>query len=265
LFTPQQGFPTIADGGGRLDTVSPGLPLYTIFWGSYWFTGAGQAQQTALQNSLNTMFFFNPTLSGLNQYGIHNPAFVPGSGVVGVNDGSDPPNNFSDNQIQDVVSNAIDNLGLPEEDDFANGGMYLVFTPPGINSGGSGSGDVGYHLSTADFDFPFDFDTWHYAWIGNFTSQDFITNSISHEVMESITDPDNSGIRLTNGNEICDGEAQNYAALVGGFEFASFWSGRITPTPSTTATPTPSLSTTATCSSTPTRMDSPPPTPSPSI
>ena len=27
-----------------------------------------------------------------------------------------------------------------------------------------------------------------------------------------------------NGDEICDGEAQNYAALVDGYEVASFWS-----------------------------------------
>jgi hypothetical protein len=228
LFTPQNGFPTVAGGGGRLGTVSPGLPLYTIYWGSYWFTAAGQAQQNTLQNSLNTMFFFNPTLSGLNQYGNHNPAFVPGSGIVEVNDVSDPPNNFSDAQIHDVIHNAIDNLGLPEEDDFSNGGMYLVFTPPGINSGGSGAGAFGYHQSTTDFDFPFDFDTWHYAWIGNVDGQDHMTRAISHEVMEDMTDPDGSGIFLPNPPnqpiEICDGEATNYAALVGGVDVASFWS-----------------------------------------
>ena len=53
---------------------------------------------------------------------------------------------------------------------------------------------------------------------------DYITNSISHEVMEAMTDPNDDGIHLTNGDEICDGEAQNYAELIGGYEFASFWS-----------------------------------------
>ena len=114
------------------------MPLYTIFWGSYWATPDGQAQQAALENSLNTMFFFNATLSGLKQYGVPFPAGVPGSGTVEVNDFSDPANGFSKSNLDDVVSNAIDNLGLPEEDDFSNGGFYLVFTPPNISSGNGG-------------------------------------------------------------------------------------------------------------------------------
>jgi hypothetical protein len=246
LFTSQHGTPVVSDGGGdRLGQVSWGMPLYSIFWGSYWATPAGQAQQAALENSLNTMFFFNPTLSGLNQYGVRFPAGVPGGGTVEVNDFSDPPDNFSKSRIDDVVSNAIDNLGLPEEDDFSNGGFYLVFTPPGKFSDVVDPDPphletaVGYHTSTTDFDFPFDFDTWHYAWIGNFNSQDiipgansqgqdFITQGISHEVMEAMTDPNGDGIRASvgHGNEIADGEAESYAALVGGYEVSSFWSAR---------------------------------------
>jgi hypothetical protein len=199
------------------------MPLYTIFWGPYWATPDGQAQQAALENSLNTMFYFNPTLSGLNQYGVHFPAGVSGSGTVEVNDFSDPVDGFSKSRLDDVVTNAIDNLDLPEEDDFSNGGFYLVFTPPNISAGEPAAA---FHTSTFDFDFPFDFDTWHYAWIGNFNSMDYITNSISHEVMEAMTDPNDDGIRLTNGNEIADGEALNYAALVAGHEVASFWSAR---------------------------------------
>src|SRR5262249_51257049 len=137
-----------------------------------------------------------------------------------------PPDGFSKSRIDDVVSNAIDNLGLPEEDDFSNGGFYLVFTPPNIHS--FVSNDVAFHARTTDFDFPFDFDIWHYAWIGNFNSQDYITHEISHEVMEAMTDPNEDGIHATTGgdNEIADGEAQDYAALVGGYEVSSFWSAR---------------------------------------
>ena len=211
LFTPQNGVQSVNDGGGdRLGTQSWGMPLYTIFWGSYWASSAGQAQQATLENSLNSIFFSSGDLAGLHQYGVPFPAGVPGSGTVEVNDFSDPANGFSDSTLQDVVSNAIDNLGLPEEDDFSNGGFYLVFTPPNISSG---NGGAAYHSSTSDFDFPFDFDTWHYAWIGNFNSQDYITNSIDHEVKEAMTDPNGDGIHVNNGNEICDGEAQNYAAL----------------------------------------------------
>jgi hypothetical protein len=224
LFTPQHTSPVVTDGGGdRLGQHAWGMPLYTIFWGSYWATSDGQTQQAEIENSLNTMFYFNPTLSGLHQYGVRFPAGVPGAGTVEVNDFSDPPDGFSKRQIENVVSNATENLGLPEEDDFSNGGFYLVFTPPNISS--SDPGAAGFHTRMTHYDFPFDFDTWHYAWIGNFNS-DTITDIISHEVMEAMTDPNDDGILATVGgdNEICDGEAQDYAALVGGYEITSFWS-----------------------------------------
>jgi Ca2+-binding RTX toxin-like protein len=137
------------------------------------------------------------------------------------NDFSDPPDGFTKSNLDHVLTNAIDNLGLSEEDAVPNGGFYLIFTPPDINSA---SGAAAFHTSTTDFDFPFDFDTWHYAWIGNFHSQDYITNSISHEVMEALTDPNGDGIHVHPGDEISDGEALNYAALIGGYEVASFWS-----------------------------------------
>ena len=46
--------------------------------------------------------------------------------------------------------------------------------------------------------------------------------------MEAMTDPNSDGIHATAGgdNEIADGEAQNYGALVGGYEVSSFWSAR---------------------------------------
>jgi hypothetical protein len=58
LFTPQYGAKIAIDGGGnRLGTVSPGLPLYTIYWGSWWAnTTDGQNLQTNIQNSLNSSY-----------------------------------------------------------------------------------------------------------------------------------------------------------------------------------------------------------------
>ena len=61
LFTPQNGAETADAGGGdRLGTQSWGLPLYTIYWGSWWTnTSDGQTLQTQIQNSLNSMFYFS--------------------------------------------------------------------------------------------------------------------------------------------------------------------------------------------------------------
>src|SRR5262249_47673179 len=221
LFTPQNGPLTVSDGGGdKLAQRAFGMPLYQVYWGSYWGTPDGQAQQPAIQNSLNTIFTAE-TLSGLKQYGVPYPARMPASSGSVANDFSDPHDGFTKSDLDDVLTNAIDNLGLSEEDDVPNGGFYLIFTPPNVNTA---SGAAAFHTSPTDFDFPFDFDTWHYAWVGNFNSPDFITNSISHEVMEGLTDPNRDGIHVHPGDEISDGEAQNYAALIGGYEVASFWS-----------------------------------------
>ncbi len=58
FFTPQGDTHGVVDGGGqKLGQVDWGMPLYTIFWGSYWGTSAGQTQQTALENSLNSIFY----------------------------------------------------------------------------------------------------------------------------------------------------------------------------------------------------------------
>lgn len=132
LFTPQNGAETANDGGGsRLGTVSWGMPLYTIYWGSWWTnTSDGQTLQSQIQNSLDSIFYDSAFLSGLHQYGVPHPAGVNGSGTVEVNNTSDPSNGFSDSDVQNVVNNAIDNQGMPDSDAYTNEGLYVVFTPP---------------------------------------------------------------------------------------------------------------------------------------
>ena len=134
MFTPHI-VEQVHDGGGdRLGTVAWGMPLYTIYWGSYWASADGQALQSQIQNSLNPMLYFSHYLDGIRQYGVPNHAGVPGSGTVEVNNFSDPANGFSQSNLTDVINNAIDNQGLPDTDDFSNEGLYLVFTPPGVSS-----------------------------------------------------------------------------------------------------------------------------------
>jgi hypothetical protein len=226
FFTPQQGAETVHDGGGRrMGTVSPGMPLYTIYWGSWWTnTSAGQTLQAQTQNSLNSIFRNSGYLNGLNQYGVKFPAGVMGSGTVEVNNTSDPTNGFSDSSLQNVIDNAIDHQGLPDANTFPNEGLYVVFTPPGIHC--SNPNEAGYHSWES-----LSWEIRHYAWVGDFgdpnsiTSQlNAITTVLSHELIESMTDPNGNGITCTNGNELCDGEAQSDLAFINGYEVDSFWS-----------------------------------------
>ena len=222
FFTPQGGTPTVTDkGGDKLGQVSWGLPLYTIYWGSWWTTTSdGQNLQSQLQGSLNSIFWGGAYLDGLNQYGVPYRAGVPSAGTVEVNDTSDPSTGFTHSDVGDVVSNAIDNLGLPEEDDKPNGGLYLVFTPPNIRSDNASAN--GYHNFTTDNGL-FDKDTWHYAWVGDFGGLTSMTATLSHEVAEAMTDPNLDAIKVGTG-EICDGEAQKYVALLNDYQVKSYWS-----------------------------------------
>jgi hypothetical protein len=220
---------TANDGGGyKLGTRSPGMPIYTIYWGSWWTnTSAGQSLQTQVQNSLNSIFYYSGYLNGLHQYGITYPAFVPPSGTVEVNNNSDPTDGFSRDWLQNTIGYAIDNQGLPDTDTYSNEGLYVVFTPPGIHNWNSGNyGDHG--ADTVWDNFP-DQDTRHWAWVGDFGGLDSITTGLSHEVIEAMTDPDGDAIQVlprdaNNWNEVCDNTAQVFTAFVDGYQVQSFWS-----------------------------------------
>src|SRR5262249_49568173 len=87
------------------------------------------------------------------------------------------------------------------------------------------------HNVYTDYSFPFTFNTRHYAWIGDADSGNLntITDELSHEVVEAMTDPDGDGIQVlprnnTDWNEIGDNEAAEYHALINGYIVQSYWS-----------------------------------------
>jgi acrosin len=225
LFTPQNGAENVTLGSGStLGTVSWGVPLYTIYWGSYWATSAGSAYASSIQNSLNASYYNSPYLDGLHQYNINYRAGVPGGGTVSVFDYSDPANGFSDGDLQNVIRNAIHNLGLPEADTYLNEGIYFVMTPPGINS--SDPKASGYHQVTSDGSHEV-----VYAWIGTGGgSLDRATLLFSHELVEAMSDPRLNGWTIDPlptqplRSEICDNEAQQYRYRLNGYLVQAYWS-----------------------------------------
>jgi hypothetical protein len=226
LFSPQNGAENATNGGGQiLGQSSWGVPIYTIYWGSYWGTSGGAAYASQIQNAINSFLYFSPYLDGLHQYGTSYRAGVPGSGTVQVFNYSDPSNGFSVSDLQNIVNNGIDNQGLPESDTYSNEGIYVVLTPPGIST----MGDGGYHTNDSDYDFPFDFDSMVEAWVGTNGGIDGTTNVFSHEVAEAMTDPNGDAWQVdprgsSSWNEICDNEAQNYSYRINGYQVQSYWS-----------------------------------------
>ena len=227
LFTPQAPEQASDGGGTRLGDVPWGMPLYTIYWGSYWASAEGQTLQSQIQNSLNSMLYYSPYLDGLRQYGVPYHAGVPGSGTVEVNNYSDPSEGFSDDDLKGVINNAIDNQGLPDSDTFSNEGLYVVFTPPPIDFHRLDA--ASFHGVYTDYSFPFDFNTRHFAWIGDFGNLNSITEEVSHEVVEAMTNPDGDGIQVLprddqNWIEVADNEAEDYTAFINGYRVQSYWS-----------------------------------------
>jgi hypothetical protein len=231
LYYPVQGAETVHyNSSARLGVSSPGMPLYRIYWGSWWTTSAGQTLQSQIEGSLDPIFYSSAFLDSLHEYSVSYRAFIPGGGGSSpYNNTSDPANGFSEATLEGIVTNSIQFHGMPDSDTYTNEGLYVVYTPPGINSDMAGAG--GYHDSYSGSDGS-DTDLRRFAWIGDFGGLDSETYITSHEVTEAMSDPDpstNYSVAVTSPAasglwEICDLEAQNYDEILNGYVAQSHWS-----------------------------------------
>jgi hypothetical protein len=144
LFTPQNGPEHVTSGGGPVLGSSSNVPIYLVFWGSYWYTREGTAYQSQILNAVNPVLSSSPYLDGLHQYGVQHRASLDltyGDNHWG-DDPSDPPANFSTTDAENSVARTINN-GMP----FDSNGIYFVVTRPGVKCAPNpdGTQDGGYH------------------------------------------------------------------------------------------------------------------------
>src|SRR5262245_49176270 len=78
LYYPVNGAETVHYGSSeRLLDDSPGMPLYSIFWGSWWTnTTAGLNRQAQIEASLDPIFYNSAFLDSLSEYGTSYRAFI---------------------------------------------------------------------------------------------------------------------------------------------------------------------------------------------
>jgi hypothetical protein len=108
---------------------------------------------------------------------------------------SDPRSHFANRDIEAVL-NAQFNAGvLPGPDEQA---LYVVTIPPGIYSG------EGHELSGEHSYYRRDGHRIHYAWITDSEVLEGATQTTTHEIVESLTDPEGTAILGRPGT--CDGE-----------------------------------------------------------
>jgi hypothetical protein len=94
---------------------------------------------------------------------------------------SNPPNGFTDNQVSTFIDDQITAGAIPGPD-IDNQTLYCVIMPQGINS--SNASFVGEHTYYTRGSHRI-----HFAWITNSGNLSSVTRILSHEVVESVTDP----------------------------------------------------------------------------
>jgi hypothetical protein len=204
------------------------LNLWLIYWGTPWATyispTASEITQAA-QTMMGSTYF-----SGLGQYcGIRGPTF---GGAIQVTD-SDPPNPFSNAAITTMLYDQLGKGALPEPDEDPSI-LYCVILPPGVNAAEPdvvGEHSFFVYFDLTDFSLPPDFDIAraHFAWVTNDGTLDSITTVLSHELVESCTDPNGDGIQGVSGTcsqaGWCEiGDVCEWSEVRDGVRVQAYWS-----------------------------------------
>ena len=211
---PASASTRFVDHGGR---VLSAAHVYPIYWGRYWAPGRSASPTSdQITRALRTVLA-GSYLAGLTQYRNIGPAVIRGSHVITT---SDPPSRFTDKDIEAFLNALFDAGVLPAPDDQA---IYVVTIPPGIYSG-EGDDLVGEHNYYQRGGHRV-----HYAWITDSEVLDGATQTTTHEIVESLTDPEGTAILGTPGT--CDGERWceiadicSDAAKLDGVMVAPYWS-----------------------------------------
>jgi hypothetical protein len=235
VFSPHFGQETTKDFGG---TKLSNVPVYVIFSGD-WNSVPSDTSKAQITSAVSAALS-SPYLSHLTpQYGSDGHAHFAGSLSVATNLG----NNFSTTALEHLVEAQIDNGSLPRPDLQPFRPLFVVVTPPGVNSNQPA---FGYHLMDhyTRFKFPFVLhDDVPLAWVslnssGVSSKLDGFTSTFSHEVAESMSDADpdtHPGVKVTaagakypfgNGGEIGDNEpgSHRYGYRVNGVRVQPYWS-----------------------------------------
>ena len=166
--------------------------VYPIYWGRYWAPDrVASPTPDEITHALRTVLA-GSYLAGLAQYRDIGAAVLHGSHVITT---SDPRSQFTDRDIEAFLNALFDAGVLPAPDEQA---VYVVTIPPGIYSGDGDdlAGEHNYYQR--------DGHKIHYAWITDSDVLEGATQTTTHEIVETLTDPEGTAILGTPGT--CDGE-----------------------------------------------------------
>ena len=177
--------PTTTSFDGGEVVVKPYCAV--LFYGNAWNGSGISPDAVTLVNAFASVINSSPYLDALEIYGV-------GSGAVLVGEtriiDKDPPNPFSQSDGSDVVSAAIDS-DYSKLDPRNRPNMYSVILPPGVAFVSADSQDNGYHAEG---------DGNYFAVVLN-GPIDQMTNTFTHEFVETATDPNGDAWQVDPRND----------------------------------------------------------------
>jgi hypothetical protein len=221
-YTKQNLNTSITYNGGAIVTV---CNLELLFWGSFWDTASSPSVNDIIggvQDILNS-----PYLSGLKSYGFQSIS-LKGSRIV---HSPAPAATFAEPNVAQMVWDLIDNGDFKKPQDENPRTIYMVFAPqnsifqqviPGVIVGGQ-------HDDATDTDIiPPEINHAWIAFVNYFGSLDSLMVVFTHELVETITDPEPpSGYydNATTGQitEIAD-YCSSYLGWVNGHTVSAYYS-----------------------------------------
>jgi hypothetical protein len=211
----------MADGGGAVMTQAS---VKLIFWGSGWSSAKPSPEIAA---STTRIILDSVYTSELGQYhGIRQPRYA-GDMIV---ETPAPPKRFARSDVEALLKNLFEShqLGSPN-----TATLYVVMTPPNVAS----VKDLGEHSTYRylDASWPFVHPV-HLAWVTFNGTWAETTATLSHEIVEALSDPNTDGIRLKSTKcgeqliceigDVCD-STTNIPSTLGDIVVAAYWSEKV--------------------------------------
>jgi hypothetical protein len=194
-------------GGGRILSQAK---IHRFFWGDYWTQAAHTAEASAYDTTWTNLANSPSFYTRLSEYGVS-----AGSAGIRYNIAGAATGSVSDSQITSAIQSYVTNTHtLPGTQD-----IYVVFLPSGttnqsdISNGWSGHHNhftaylrVGIALLSRDVS---------YAVIEYSSDSGYTNPVVSHEISESLTDPDLNAFYDAGGAEVGDICRFNYNNIAG--------------------------------------------------
>lgn len=193
------------------------VQLDLIYWGSDWTAAQGSGPEPDQITAAMRTMLSGPYLAGLAEYRGIGRGAVRGSTVITT---PDPANGFKPENVQRFLDGQLD-AGTARGPDART--LYAVVLPPKVAARGAFEGMHNYYIR--------DGHPVRYLWTAATGTLDSATVILSHEVVESMTDPQGSGFLGVEGTCSQDGWCEIAdicweSANVEGITVRSYWSNR---------------------------------------